>query len=129
MKFNRTLIMLIVGLVTFEIAAAVISGLSGVIGDYYVASVGTAIRMIRVVNIVPCALLVAASLYANKLQSSFIVPIAGCAIEVLLGLVIVAYSYSFLSLTNTSPEIIDCANRGINVAGFGMLIGSVQKIL
>ena len=128
MKINRTLIMLIVGLVAFEIAAVIISGLSGVMGDYYVASVGTAIRMIRVVNIVLCALLVSASLYANKLQSSFIVPIAGCAIEVLLGLVIVAFSYSFLRLTNTSPEIIDFANRGINVAGFGMLIGMVFSI-
>lgn len=128
MKFNRTIVLLIVGLVVFEIAATIISGLSGVMGDYYVASVATAISMIRVVNIALCALLVVASLFANKLQSSFIVPITGCAIEVLLGLVIIAFSHSFLRMTNTSPEIIRFANRGINVSGFGMLIGMVFSV-
>ena len=128
MKLNRTLVLLIVGFVVFEIAAAIISGLSGVIGVTYIASVAMAMRIIGGVNLVMCALLVAASLFAEKLKSSFIVPIAGCAMEMLLGLVIVVFSNSFLYMMNTSPEIIDCANRGLTVTGLGMLIGMIFSI-
>lgn len=130
MKLNRTIVLLIVGLVVFEIISAILVGMTGnIMGADFVAGISNAMTLIRLVNICLCVLLVSASLFADKLKQYSIVPIACCAIELLLSLGVIVVSWQFLMVINTPEHIIGIAAQGIRNAGLGMLLGMVLAIM
>lgn len=130
MKLNRTLALLLIGLVVFEITAAVIVGITGnIMGTDYAAGLANAMALIRMVNVVLCGFLVVASLCAGKFIQFSIVLTAACAIELLLGLIVTVIPMTFLELLNTPPPVISIAAQGIRTAGMGMLIGMVLAIM
>lgn len=130
MKLNRTLVLLLIGLVVFEITAAVIVGMTGnMMGAYFVAGLANAMTLIRMVNVVLCGFLVVASLCAGKFRQFSIVPTAACAIELLLGLIVTVIPMTFLKMRNTPEDVIAIAAQGIRTAGVGMLIGMVLAIM
>lgn len=130
MKFNRTLILLLVGLVAFEMAAAIIVGMAGAMGTDFITYVSTTIRMIRIINVALCGPMAVSSLCAGKLRKISIVPFAACAVEVLLVLIVAFFlSIIFLKMENTPPDVTAATVEGIRIAGLGMLIGMVLAIL
>ena len=126
MKFNRTLILLLVGLVAFEIAAAIIVGMAGAMGTDFITYVSTTIRMIRIINVALCGPMAVSSLCAGKLRNISIVPFAACAVEVLLVLIVAVFPSIFLKMENTPPDVTAATVEGIRIAGLGMQIGMVS---
>ena len=129
MKFNRPLILLLVGLVAFEMAAAIIVGMAGAMGTDFITYVSTIIRMIRIINVALCGLMAVSLLCAGKLRKISIVPFAACAVEVLLVLIVAVFPSEFLKMENTPPDVTAATVEGIRSAGLGMLIGMVLAIL
>lgn len=129
MKFNRTLILLLVGLVAFEMAAAIIVGMAGAMGTDFITYVSTTIRLIRIINVALCGPMAVSSLCAGKLRKISIVPFAACAVEVLLVLIVAVFPSIFLKMENTPPDVTAATVEGIRIAGLGMLIGMVLAIL
>ena len=129
-KSNHALVLLLVGWSVCEGASIICSVINGMyIGASALAGFSSAWGLIRPVNIVLCALLATISSFARKLKSYSILPIAGCAIELLLTLLLVTMAAPCLRMLNTPEEILYIAMTGVKSAGLGMLIGLILAVI
>lgn len=126
MNTKRGIISAAVGLVAFIVLGWYAVDVSGaMMGEYFLAGVMSARRIVTVVHVVLCAAVIGLCLVKSRPARARILPWAITGIELVAGALVVLLGGQLIWMQQIPPKVCAIASQCLRMTGLGMLIGSI----